>query len=134
METTTTKTDRYEDQPEDVKERARSNWLAAYDDGEPITDAEIDQQIVQGRLYCPHCGAWDCDGGCEDEAQRIGLHWDDQAGVEPGWYAEVYTTEGVITDSQKVDFPVDVDGFDEDARADLEEALLEAFPGATIDE
>ena len=130
----TTKSDRYEDQPEDVKERARSNWLAAYDDGEPITDAEIDQQIVQGRLYCPHCGAWDCDGGCEDEAQRISLHWDDQAGVEPRGYAEVYTTEGVITDSQKVDFPVDVDGFAEDERAQLEGALLEAFPGATIDE
>ena len=58
--------DRYVDQPEGVKETARANWLAAYDDGEPITDAEIDEQIVQGRLYCPHCGAWDCDMSCAD--------------------------------------------------------------------
>ena len=65
MTTTMTKTDRYEDQPESTKETARANWLAAHDDGEPITDAEIDQQIVQGRLYCPHCGAWDCES-CAD--------------------------------------------------------------------
>ena len=71
----------------------------------------------------------------QDDARRISLHWDDQAGVEPGWHAEVHAADGgTITDSQKVDFPVDVDDFDEDSRADLEAALLEAFPGATIDE
>lgn len=62
----------------------------------------------------------------------VTVRWDDQAGVEPGWYAESYAGELVAGDSQKIWFPVRVDDFGEDEADDLAEALREAFPQAEI--
>ena len=48
-----------------------------------------------------------------------------------GWYvARIGANGNVIEDSQKLWFPVDVDGYDDED--DLAAALREAFPGATV--
>lgn len=60
-------------------------------------------------------------------------YWDDQAGVEPGWYCETYDAGGnPLDDSQKVWFPVDLDKYRRDQRKELIAALKAAFPGADI--
>ena len=63
---------------------------------------------------------------------RVTYRWDDQCGVEPGWYAETYMGREQIDDSQKVWFPVVVDDFGRDDFDGLEAAMREAFPGAEI--
>ena len=63
---------------------------------------------------------------------RVTVRWDDQAGVEPGWYCESWSGRDMIDDSQKIWFPVVVDSFDHDEAEELEAALTEAFPGAEI--
>ena len=64
---------------------------------------------------------------------RVTCRWDDQPGVEPGWYCESWAGDQMIDDSQKVWFPVAVDDFGRDEYGSLVEALQEAFPGARIE-
>ena len=62
---------------------------------------------------------------------RVIYRWDDQPGVEPGWYCESYDTDGeMIDDSQKVWWPIDVDNYE--TAEELEQALAAAFPGAEV--
>lgn len=68
----------------------------------------------------------------QNEITKVTVRWDDQAGVEPGWYCESWAGETMIDDSQKVWFPVQVDSFGQDERSDLIVALKEAFPAAKI--
>ncbi len=64
---------------------------------------------------------------------RVTVRWDDQCGVEPGWYCETYDADGdFIDDSQKVWFPVRVDSYSRRQFAGLRKALQSAFPGAEI--
>ena len=63
---------------------------------------------------------------------RITYRWDDQPGVEAGWYCQSYDADGFCDDSQKVWFPVSVDDYAEDEQAELVAALKEAFPNAEI--
>lgn len=68
-----------------------------------------------------------------NDITRVTYRWDDQAGVEPGWYAMSYDADGrERDDSQKVWFPVSVDLYERDEAGLLEAALQEAFPGADI--
>lgn len=66
------------------------------------------------------------------EITRVTYRWDDQPGVEPGWYCESWDGDTMIDDSQKVWFPVPVDDFSADDRAGLVAALREAFPAAKV--
>lgn len=68
----------------------------------------------------------------QNEITKVTVRWDDQAGVEPGWYCESWEGDKMIDDSQKVWFPVQVDSFGQDERSDLIVALKEAFPAAKI--
>lgn len=67
-----------------------------------------------------------------NEITRITCRWDDQAGVEAGWYCESWAGETMIDDSQKVWFPVAVDGYTRDQADELRAAMADAFPGAEI--
>ena len=64
---------------------------------------------------------------------KVSYRWDDQFGVEPGWFVETWDGCEFADDSQKVWFPVAVDQFDRDQEQDLVAALREAFPGADIE-
>jgi hypothetical protein len=64
---------------------------------------------------------------------RVTYRWDDQPGVEAGWYAEAWDGDRMVYDSQKVWFPVVVDGFGHGEADDLEAALQEVFPAAEIE-
>jgi hypothetical protein len=66
---------------------------------------------------------------------KVTAWWDDpqSPSVEAGWYCEGWNGTQMICDSQKIWFPVDVDVFDEDQVNELQAALREAFPGATIE-
>ncbi len=66
------------------------------------------------------------------EITRVTYRWDDQAGVEPGWYCESYAGDERVDDSQKVWFPVAVEDYGRDEADGLTAALAEAFPGAEI--
>lgn len=66
------------------------------------------------------------------EITRVTYRWDDQPGVEPGWYCESWDGDRMVDDSQKVWFPVTVDDFGRDQAGELADALREAFPGAEI--
>ena len=63
---------------------------------------------------------------------RVTCRWDDQPGVEPGWYCESWNGDTMIDDSQKVWFPVSVDDYGRDQTGELTAALVEVFPGAEI--
>lgn len=63
---------------------------------------------------------------------RVTYRWDDQPGVEPGWYCESFDSGGPRDDSQKVWFPVRVDDFGESEGPELAGALQAAFPGADV--
>lgn len=63
---------------------------------------------------------------------RVTCRWDDQPGVNPGWYCESHDADGRVDDSQKVWFPVSVDDYGHDEADDLRAALAEAFPAAEI--
>lgn len=63
---------------------------------------------------------------------RVTCRWDDQAGVEPGWYCESWSDDDVVDDSQKVWFPVEVVYFDRSQTDELRESLVKAFPFADI--
>lgn len=66
------------------------------------------------------------------DVTRVTYRWDDQPGVEEGWYCQSFTGGKFMGDSQKVWFPVDVNDYDEDEEDELVEALQEAYPGAEI--
>jgi hypothetical protein len=65
----------------------------------------------------------------------VRAHWDDQQGVEPGWYVQVFDEDPetgagyVVTDSVKVTFPVEVENFDRSEADDLAAALAEHYTG-----
>jgi UDP-N-acetylmuramate-alanine ligase len=64
-------------------------------------------------------------------------NWYDRPNEPTGWHVEVIRADEqgdryVVTDSEKVTFPVEVDRFGRHQRADLAAALLVAFPGAEI--
>lgn len=63
---------------------------------------------------------------------RVTLRWDDQPGVEPGWYCQAYDADGVRDDSVKTWFPIDVDDFSRGQKTELLAALRDAFPAADI--
>ena len=67
-----------------------------------------------------------------NEITRVTYRWDDQPGVEPGWYCESWAGSRMIDDGQKIWFPVSVDEYTEAERSDLVAALREAFPAAEI--
>lgn len=62
----------------------------------------------------------------------VTCRWDDQPGVEPGWYCESWRGESMIMDSQKIWFPVSVDAYTHDEDGELRLALAEAFAGAVV--
>lgn len=67
------------------------------------------------------------------EITRVTIRWDDQPGVEAGWYCQSFEGDSFRDDSQKVWFPVTVDDYGRDEASDLEAALREAFPHAEIE-
>lgn len=75
---------------------------------------------------------WSISGLVMAVATTVRVRWDDQAGVEPGWYVDTYGDDGFIDDSQKVWFPVVVDDYGKDDIGGLLLALKGAFPDATI--
>ncbi len=68
----------------------------------------------------------------EADITRVTYRWDDQPGVEPGWYCQSFADDELRDDSQKVWFPVSVDDYGADEAAELVAALQEAFPNAEI--
>jgi hypothetical protein len=67
-----------------------------------------------------------------NEITHVTVRWDDQAGVEPGWYCESFVGRELIDDSQKIWFPVQVDNYSRDEFSGLKQALQEEFPNAEI--
>jgi hypothetical protein len=67
---------------------------------------------------------------------RVTYRWDDQLGVEAGWYVETWAVDDdgckMAEDSQKIWFPVVVDDFGHDQEDELVAALLYAYPSAEI--
>lgn len=68
---------------------------------------------------------------------RISLGWDSQDRNNEGWHCEVQTRDedgrwAYSDDSLKIWFPVDLDNYEVHQRAEVEAALLKAFPGAQI--
>jgi hypothetical protein len=58
------------------------------------------------------------------EYPSVHAYWDDQTGVEPGWYYDVRNEEGeVIDDSMKAWCPIDLDLYEKKDG----EALIEAL-------
>jgi len=69
----------------------------------------------------------------ETKMNKVNFWWDNQEGIEPGWYIEVTDSDlNFITDSMKFDFPVDADEFGEEEGARLFNVLEGAFPGCQI--
>jgi hypothetical protein len=66
------------------------------------------------------------------EITKVTCRWDDQPGVQPGWYCETWIGDTLVDDSQKVWFPVNVDDYGRDETAELKSALREGFPEAEI--
>jgi len=63
----------------------------------------------------------------------ITVTWDDQVGAPKGWYWEVISADGeVITDSAKLDAPIDADRYGIDEEKSLRRALKKAYPSARI--
>lgn len=63
---------------------------------------------------------------------RLEVRWDRTDPQNPGWYVQLLEGDALLTDSVKVDFPVDVDRFARNCVALLIAALREAFPGVQI--
>ena len=68
----------------------------------------------------------------DETIRTVRYYWDDQTGVDPGWYVETWNTDGRVDDSQKVWFPVAVEDYSREDRAALHAALLEQYPYAAI--
>lgn len=67
----------------------------------------------------------------------VRAHWDTADPARPGWHAATYERRrGDLvesTDSEKVAFAVDLDGYAEDQRDEVRAALGDAFPDAEIE-
>lgn len=68
---------------------------------------------------------------------KISLGWDSQVPGYEGWFCEVQTRSEngewkYSDDSEKIWFPVDLNKYEVHQRAEVEEALADAFPGAQI--
>jgi hypothetical protein len=68
----------------------------------------------------------------ELDITRVTYRWDDQPGVEPGWYCQSFAGDDFRDDSQKVWFSVTVDEYARGDEHSLIAALEEAFPAARI--
>lgn len=66
------------------------------------------------------------------DVTRVTYRWDDQPGVEAGWYCQSFVGDELLGDSQKLWWFPDVEDFGEDEGEALAEALQEAFPNAEI--
>lgn len=66
------------------------------------------------------------------QIESLRYRWDDQFGVTPGWYCECRVDDRIVSDSVKIDFPLNVDDFGRDDESDLREALAAAFPNASL--
>lgn len=68
----------------------------------------------------------------DTDVTRVTYRWDDQPGIDAGWYCQSFEGNEYMDDSQKVWFPVSVDDYGEDEAGEMVEALQEAFPNAEI--
>jgi len=66
------------------------------------------------------------------QATKVQYRWDDQDRANEGWYCETYDDDGLIDDSMKIWFPIDLDEYDEIDEKELVTALKEEFPGAEV--
>ena len=66
------------------------------------------------------------------QANEVKVNWDETDPQNPGWYAEVLEGGELITDSVKMDFPVDLDEFPRDDTAEMWAVLKAEFPGHEI--
>lgn len=66
------------------------------------------------------------------DVTRVTYRWDDQPGVDAGWYCQSFEGDKFMDDSQKVWFPVSVDHLRRSDVDALVQALQEAFPHAEI--
>lgn len=65
---------------------------------------------------------------------KVEAFWDAQDPENEGWYARTYRADGYEgDDSQKISFPVDLDGYARDDRDEVHAALAEAFPGVEVE-
>jgi len=65
--------------------------------------------------------------------QKLTVYWDEQDPAHPGWYVEGRDERGdIVVDSLKIWFPLEVDWYGENDKADLVADLREAYPDATI--
>lgn len=70
----------------------------------------------------------------ERDITHVTCRWDEQQGVEPGWYCEAYLGDRLIFDSQKEWFPVaSIDDLGRHEGDDLRLRLQMAFPNAEIE-
>jgi len=66
--------------------------------------------------------------------QTVVAYFDTQVGAQPGWYAKVLDRKGdIITDSQKIDFPLDLSRFRPEEGTRLLVALDHAFPECEVE-
>jgi hypothetical protein len=63
---------------------------------------------------------------------RITIHWDETDRSNSGWYVPVTDGNRVITDSLKLDFPVDVDTYGRNEYETLRARIRDAFPDAEV--
>ena len=68
----------------------------------------------------------------EADDYELRVCWDDQPGVDPGWFVEVRKNGKYHDDSMKIWFGVEIDDFNKKQKSELEEALLRAYPGARV--
>jgi len=66
------------------------------------------------------------------EHATLTIYWDEQDPAQPGWYVEVRQGNDIIADSMKIWFPIEVDWYGENDKADLVADLREVYPDATI--
>jgi hypothetical protein len=62
----------------------------------------------------------------------IYVHWD-ESGVVPGWYCINFdASDDFVTDSIKIDYPINVDYFYRSQEQELLDALRKEYPDAEI--
>ena len=61
-------------------------------------------------------------------ANKVKVNWDETDPQNSGWYALVWEDEELVTDSVKMDFPIDLDAFPRDDTAEMWAALKAEFP------
>jgi hypothetical protein len=68
-----------------------------------------------------------------NEFPKVKAHWSEVPDSIPGWFAVEYDrNDEVVSDSQKVSFPVDLDGIERSDRQTVINLLADAFPDHEI--